>query len=71
MRVPNHITIRTVFGMFLITSTVLCFSSCSTEDTIKDQQRITSSHQQMLERRKIRVQARDERFRASRALWMN
>jgi len=66
-----HYSLRTVLSFLLLASASLGFSACSSHDVAKRQQTVTGWHQNMLDERGTRQQARDERFRASREAVLN
>ncbi|HEY2840616.1 MAG TPA: hypothetical protein VGJ26_15780 [Pirellulales bacterium] len=63
--------LRIALGVLLAAGSLLGFSSCSADDTAHRQQGITDTHQDMVDRREARQQARDQRFQSSRDSWMN
>jgi hypothetical protein len=63
--------LRTAFRLMLIFTTVLGFNACSSQDVAHRQEGVTNAHQDMVNRREARQEARDERFRSSRESWMN
>jgi len=62
--------VRSIFsGLLLVSASSLI--SCSHDDVASRQGAITNVHQDMLDRRAARREARDKRFDASRDLLMN
>jgi hypothetical protein len=64
-------SLRALPGFLLLAGAFLGLSACSSHDVAKRQQTITGWHQNMIDERETRQQARDERFRASREAVLN
>ncbi|MEI6071510.1 MAG: hypothetical protein WCS31_06940 [Verrucomicrobiae bacterium] len=56
--------------VLLIGLTAVSFTACSPSGVAARQQSINSAQSGVLENRATRLQARDERMNASRAVWM-
>lgn len=61
---------RVLFLVIIATGSI-ALPSCSTEAVERRQQALTDTHNSVLERERVRRDARDERFRASRAWVMD
>ena len=59
-----------ILGILLLGFTATTFTACSNSGVAARQQSINSAQSGVLENRATRIQARDERMNASRAVWM-
>ena len=59
-----------ILGLLLIGFTAATFTACSQSGVAARQQSINSAQAGVLDNRATRIQARDERMNASRAVWM-
>ena len=59
-----------ILGIMLIGLTAATFTACSNSGVASRQQAINSAQGNVLDNRATRIQARDDRMNASRAVWM-
>ena len=59
-----------ILSLLLLTFTAATFTACSQSGVAARQQAISSAQGNVLSNRATRIQARDDRMNASRAVWM-